>query len=66
MPLWKYIAIGAYLITAGACVAAWLLVDSLIAPLATTGMLIVSTFVLYKPLFGPEPEQDEESDVKSE
>jgi len=58
MPLWKYIAIGAYLITVGACVAAWMLVDDLIAPLATTGMLIVSTLVLYKPLFGPDPEAD--------
>ena len=66
MPLWKYIAIGAYLITVGACIAAWILVDSLIAPLATTGMLIVSTLVLYKPLFGPQPEQEAASEDKSE
>jgi hypothetical protein len=66
MPLWKYIAIGAYLITVGACVAAWILVDSLIAPLATTGMLIVSTFVLYKPLFGAKSEPEAEPGDNSE
>lgn len=61
MPLWKVIAIGCYIITVGACIAAWVLVDDLIAPLATTFMVIISTFVLYKPIFGKEPTEAEQA-----